>query len=70
MSDRTYLITSAVIFVLVAMFHLVRIVNHWSVQIGVTAVPLWGSWLGLLISVALSVWAFRLISDWRVSRPH
>jgi phosphoglycerol transferase MdoB-like AlkP superfamily enzyme len=70
MSERTYLITSAVIFVLVAMFHLVRLVNHWSVQIGATAVPFWGSWLGLIIMVALSVWAFRLINDWRTTSHH
>ncbi len=68
MSGNAYLIISTVIFALVAALHLVRIVNHWSLQIGAVTVPFWGSWLGLVIGVALSVWAFRLTTDW--TRSH
>ncbi len=49
MSEKAYLLISAAIFALVAVLHVVRLVNHWSFQIGVVAVPLWGSWLGLVI---------------------
>lgn len=67
MSERNYLLTSATIFALIALLHFVRLFTHWSVQIGTVTVPLWGSWLGLLIGAALSIWAFRLISQWKVS---
>ncbi|MER3435738.1 MAG: hypothetical protein C4288_20715 [Leptolyngbya sp. ERB_1_1] len=64
MSERTYIVTSATIFVLLAMLHLVRLANHWSVQVGTIVIPFWGSWLALIVGVALSFWAFRLMSNW------
>jgi hypothetical protein len=67
MSEKNYLITSATIFALVALLHFFRLFTHWSFQIGTMSVPLWGSWLALLIAAALSVWAFRLLSQWKIS---
>jgi hypothetical protein len=64
MNGKTYLLTSAAIFALVAILHIVRLVNHWSIQVGSFAFPLWGSWLGFTIAAALSIWAFRLIGQW------
>ncbi|NJM74348.1 MAG: DUF4175 domain-containing protein [Scytonema sp. RU_4_4] len=64
MSEKAYLLVSAVIFALAAMLHIFRLLNHWSLQIGTVAVPFWGSWLGLIIGVALSIWAFRLMAQW------
>jgi hypothetical protein len=65
MNEKNYLLISAAIFAVVALLHLVRLVTHWSVQIGAVTFPLWGSWLGLIIGAALSIWAFRLLSDWQ-----
>lgn len=67
MSEKNYLLISATIFALVALLHFVRILANWSVQVGTVTFPLWGSWLGLLIGAALSIWAFRLMSQWRTS---
>jgi lipopolysaccharide export LptBFGC system permease protein LptF len=67
MSEKNYLLISATIFALFAFLHLVRLFTHWSVQIGAVTFPLWGSWLVLLIAAALSVWAFRLMSQWKSS---
>jgi hypothetical protein len=64
MSEKSYLLISATIFALVAILHIVRLFNHWSVQIGTMVVPFWGSWLGLIIGAALSIWAFRLMAEW------
>jgi hypothetical protein len=68
MTVKTYLLVSAALFALVAIFHLIRLLGHWSVQIGAVSVPFWGSWLGLLIGIALSLWAFRLMTQWKSSR--
>ncbi|MGF1542673.1 MAG: hypothetical protein ACFCU5_19900 [Pleurocapsa sp.] len=67
MSEKNYILISATVFALVALLHLVRLFTHWSFQIGAMTVPLWGSWLGLLIGATLSIWAFRLLSQWKIS---
>ncbi len=67
MSEKNYILISAIVFALVALLHLVRLFTHWSFQIGAMTVPLWGSWLGLLIGATLSIWAFRLLSQWKIS---
>ncbi|MGL6344545.1 MAG: hypothetical protein ACRC80_36020 [Waterburya sp.] len=67
MSERNYIIISATIFTIVALLHLVRLFTHWSFQFGAVIVPLWGSWLALIIGTALSIWAFRLLSQWKIS---
>lgn len=69
MSEKNYLLISASIFALFALLHLVRLLTHWSVQIGAMTFPLWGSWLVLLIASVLSIWAFRLVSQWQKSHP-
>lgn len=71
MSEKNYILISAVLFGLVGFLHLVRLLTHSSIQIGTMMFPIWGSWLALLISVLLLVWAFRLLSHWqRTSLPH
>ena len=67
MSKKNYLLISAIIFSLVALGHLVRLFTHWSFQIGTMTVPLWGSWLAVLIGATLSIWAFRLFSQWKIT---
>lgn len=67
MSEKNYLLISAIIFSLVALLHLVRLFTHWSFQIGAMTVPLWGSWLAVLIGATLSIWAFRLFSQWKLT---
>ena len=65
MSEKNYLLISATFFALVAFLHFLRLLTHWSVQIGSLTIPLWSSWLGLLFGAALSIWAFRLMSMWK-----
>ena len=67
MSEKNYLLISATIFALAALLHFVRLFTHWSFQIGAVTVPLWGSWLGLLIGATLSIWALSLLSQWKIT---
>ena len=53
-----YAAVSALIFVVVALGHLLRILKHWTVQIGPFAVPMSVSWIGLVIAALLSIWGF------------
>lgn len=67
MISKAYLLTSAVIFALVAISHLIRLVNHWSIAIGTVTFPFWGSWLAVILASTLSIWALRLATNWRTS---
>ncbi len=60
MSQKLYLTVTACIFSLIAVVHVVRIVEGWSVQVGPWAAPMWVSWLGIVITASLAIWAFTL----------
>lgn len=58
---RAYLQVSGVLFGIIAVAHLLRLLRHWPIDLGGYVVPLWASWLGLVLAGALSIWALRLI---------
>ena len=62
MSSRTYLVVSGTIFGIVAVLHLLRVINGWSRVLGPWSAPMWISWLGTLVPAGLCGWAFRLVS--------
>ena len=57
---RAYLRISGTLFGLIAVGHVLRLARHWQVELAGYAVPLWVSWLGLVLAGGLSVWALRL----------
>ena len=58
---RAYLQISGALFGLIALAHLHRLLRHWPVDLAGHMVPLWASWVGLLLAGGLSIWAFRLV---------
>ena len=56
---KTYTFVSGVIFGIVAIIQAVRAVSEWPVQVGPIAVPVWFSWVAVLVAGGLSAWAFR-----------
>ncbi len=65
MSTRAYLVISAAIFGIVAILHLLRVVNSWALVLGPWSAPIWVSWLGTLVPAGLCVWAVRSASRLR-----
>jgi hypothetical protein len=57
--QSTYALVSGVIFGVVALIQAIRAFNEWPVQVGPFAVPLWFSWIALIVAGSLCVWAFR-----------
>ena len=55
MSD-SYAAVSVLIFAIVAIMHLVRIINGWSVAIGPHNIPMSVSWAGLVVAALLALW--------------
>jgi hypothetical protein len=47
------------IFTLVALTHLCRVFLGWDVVVAGTAIPMWASYLGLLIAGVLAVMLYR-----------
>lgn len=62
MKEQFYLMISGSIFGLVALVHLLRLVNHWPFQLGPWPLPVWVSWFGAVVAACLCLWAFRLLS--------
>ena len=60
MTHKTYCTVSGVLFSLVALAHLLRIVNGMSIQVDEYAVPMLVSWIGFIVPAALATWALRI----------
>ena len=58
MSNK-YAIVSGAIFGLVAILQAVRAMNHWPAQIGTLEIPVWASWIAMVVAGSLCAWAFR-----------
>ena len=58
---KTYVAISSIIFALVAIGHLMRIVQGWQVQLGDMGVAMSVSWAALLVSIALALWGALLL---------
>jgi hypothetical protein len=55
---KSYAIVSALIFAVVALAHLVRLLNRWPVVIGPYQVPMNVSWVALVVSAVIAIWGF------------
>ena len=54
MSKKTFLVIAGLIFLLVTVIHALRIALGWQVTIGSWNVPMWVSWIALVIAGFLS----------------
>ena len=61
MSNRQYLVVSAAIFLVVAVLHLIRIIDGVPVQVGSYSVPMYISWIGFIVPGLLAGSAIRLL---------
>ncbi len=61
MCKKLYLIISGIIFLLVGIFHLFRIINHWPIVVGTRAIPFLLSYVGFPASIGYSLWAAWLL---------
>jgi hypothetical protein len=60
MTQRTFSLVTAMLFLLIALLHAIRLVRGWQITIEGAVVPLWVSWIGLAITGYLAWQGFRL----------
>ena len=56
---KPFTTAAVVVFTLVALTHLSRIVMGWEVIVAGSLIPMWASYLGLVIAGALAVMLWR-----------
>ncbi len=59
--EKTYFGIIGIIFLIIAILHLLRIIFNWDAQISAFNVPMWLSWIALVIAGYLSFEAYRLM---------
>jgi hypothetical protein len=60
MNRRSYCVITGIIFLAIALAHLLRIFYGWRVLIGVVLVPGWVSWIALVVAGYLGYEGLRL----------
>jgi len=58
MSNK-YIVVSGTFFGVVAVLQAVRALNQWPVNVGALEMPIWVSWIAMVIAGSLCAWAFR-----------
>jgi len=62
MSQRAYALVTGVIFLVIGILHLLRIIFGWQAEIAGGAVPMWASWVALVVAGYLSYEGFRQLA--------
>ena len=60
MDQKTFTIVAGAIFAVVALLHVLRILMGWPAMIGGWTVPMWVSWIGLVVAGGLSYFGLSL----------
>jgi hypothetical protein len=58
MSNK-YIVVSGAVFGVVAVLQAVRALNQWPMHVGTIEIPVWASWLAMVVAGSLCAWAFR-----------
>ena len=60
MSKSTYIIVTAVVFTIMGAVQFARIVFGWPAEIGTFSVPMWFSYVAVIVTGGLAAFGFRL----------
>jgi hypothetical protein len=60
MNRKTFFLIASVIFLLIALVHALRLAFGWHAVVNTWTVPMWVSWVALVIALYLAAQGFRL----------
>lgn len=69
MTSKAFFVIAGMIFGIVAIAHLLRVVMALSVTIAGWDVPMWASWVAVIVAGGLSITGLRLASSAQKSQP-
>ena len=58
---KLYLVISGTIFLLVGLFHLLRLIYAWPIVVRTSTIPQFLSYVGFPVSTGYAIWAFWLL---------
>ena len=58
MDRRSYFLVTAIVFSLIGLLHLLRIVLGWEAILGGWSIPMWLSWVAMIMTVVLAYYGF------------
>ena len=59
MKQKFYFLATAIIFSVIAVLHLARLVLDWNAAIAGWSVPMWLSWVAIVVAVVFAYYGFR-----------
>ena len=59
MSRRSYALVTGIVFLVIAILHLLRVIFGWKAVIGGWSMPIWVSWVALVVAGYLAYEGFR-----------
>jgi len=62
MDQKTFVLLAGVVFAIVALAHLLRIFMGWPIVIDAWTVPMWLSWIALVIAGVLGFFGLSLVA--------
>lgn len=54
MTAKSFSLLAAVIFTIIAIVQFIRAISGWEITIATTAVPMWPSWIAVLVAGVLA----------------
>jgi len=55
MGNKPFIAAGSLLFAVVALLHLYRLFTHYQVILGTHVIPMWVSWIGLIVPGVLAV---------------
>ena len=59
MAGKPFTLIAVLVFAVVALLHVVRLFTHFQVILGSHTIPMWASWIGLIVAGLLAVMVWR-----------
>ena len=59
MAGKPFTLIAVLVFAVMALLHVVRLFTHFQVIVGSHTIPMWASWVGLIVAGLLAVMVWR-----------
>ena len=58
MNRKSYFLVTATVFSVISILHLFRIVLGWEAVVGSWSIPMWLSWVAMIVTAVLAYYGF------------